>query len=70
VRRASDISLDALAYSANCGLLLEIRDAKSLLMEQFWAKALDYAALLAIIGAVQVWLLVRQMESTTTPSVR
>lgn len=67
---SSSTSLNALAYSSNCGLLLDITNARSLLMDQFWAKAQNYAIALAVVAALQVYLLVQQMESTSTPSVR
>jgi hypothetical protein len=57
-------------YSENCGLLMEVDDAKGTKIEKYYKKAINYATLASVVTLIQVFLLIHQMEYTPTPSVR
>ena len=60
----------ALMHSENCRLLLKVGEIEGLRMATFWDKSVNYAAALTLVAIIQTLLVVRQMESTNTPSVR
>ncbi|KAG0309914.1 hypothetical protein BGZ98_000002 [Dissophora globulifera] len=55
-------------YSPNCRLTLGVKDAEGMKREKFYAKAVNYAGMAGTLAFIQVFLLVRQMEYTPTPS--
>ncbi|KAJ2956270.1 hypothetical protein NQZ79_g7864 [Umbelopsis isabellina] len=55
-------------YSENCGLLMEVQDAKGTKIEKYYKKAINYATLASAVTLIQVFLLIYQMEYTPTPS--
>ncbi|KEI37928.1 uncharacterized protein L969DRAFT_95778 [Mixia osmundae IAM 14324] len=55
-------------YSETCQLVIEIDDLSLLHMETFWAKAKNYAAFVGLVAVIQTYLLIHQMESTSTPT--
>ncbi|CAM0136008.1 unnamed protein product [Umbelopsis sp. WA50703] len=57
-------------YSENCGLLMEVDDAKGTKIEKYYKKAINYATLASVVTLIQVFLLIHQMEYTPTPSTR
>lgn len=81
-------SLDAIAWSKNCNMVLRLNKSERkclnwpsgrdcahsfllvLPMDAFWRKAVTYGAFVAVVGLIQTLLTVRQMISTSTPSVR
>lgn len=56
-------------FSPECNLVLELDDMQGLELDRFWNKALNYSLILAIVTAIQAWVLVKQMEYTSTPTV-
>ncbi|ORZ14412.1 hypothetical protein BCR41DRAFT_86945 [Lobosporangium transversale] len=55
-------------YSPNCRLTLSVEKADGMKREKFYAKAVNYAGMAGTLAFIQVFLLVRQMEYTPTPS--
>lgn len=62
------LQLSLRAYSPECQLLLTSDEITGLLQTKLWRKAVHYAILYFVVLFVQTWLLVQQMEVTTTPS--
>ncbi|GAC99219.1 hypothetical protein PHSY_006819 [Pseudozyma hubeiensis SY62] len=63
------LHLSLLAYSPTCQLLLASpRPLTGLLQTTLWKKAVHYAIIYFLILLLQTYLLVQQMEATTTPS--
>lgn len=62
-------TLNAVLFSKECNLYLDLTEMKGLELDRFWDKATTYAAVLTIITAIQTWVLVKQMEYTSTPTV-
>ncbi|KAJ9477851.1 Transmembrane E3 ubiquitin-protein ligase 1 [Pseudozyma hubeiensis] len=63
------LRLSLLAYSPTCQLLLASpRPLTGLLQTTLWKKAVHYAVIYFLILFLQTYLLVQQMEATTTPS--
>ena len=56
-------------YSNNCELLLSANKVKGLKIDKYYSKAVYYAVFASILALSQVFLLIRQMEKTATPSV-
>ena len=77
IRQPSGISLpyfptpvvDGIVFSKDCNLVIELDRMEVLELDVFWSKALTYAFVLAILTAIQTWVLIRQMEYTATPAV-
>ncbi|KAG0363271.1 hypothetical protein BGZ54_008222, partial [Gamsiella multidivaricata] len=55
-------------YSPNCRLTIGVKKAEGMKREKFYAKAVNYAGMAGTVAFIQVFLLVRQMEYTPTPS--
>ena len=69
VVEVAEPAMRILLHSANCGLLLETpKELNGLRMDIFWAKALNYGLILALVLGLQTVLLVEQMEHSSTPS--
>ena len=62
--------MDAIVYSRDCNLLFELGGMEGLEIDRFWSKATSYAAVLSVLTLLQTWVLVKQMEYTSTPTVR
>ncbi|SJX63589.1 related to TUL1-Golgi-localized RING-finger ubiquitin ligase [Sporisorium reilianum f. sp. reilianum] len=62
------LKLSLRAYSPECHFLLTSNELTGLLQTSLWKKAVHYAILYFVVLFVQTWLLVQQMEVTTTPS--
>jgi hypothetical protein len=56
-------------YSPNCRLTIGVKQAEGMKREKFYSKAVYYAGMAGTVAFIQVFLLVRQMEYTPTPSV-
>lgn len=61
--------MDAIIFSRDCNLVVELDNMEGLERDMFWDKAITYAAILSIITILQTWVLVKQMEYTSTPTV-
>lgn len=61
--------MDAIVFSRDCNLVLELDKMEGLERDLFWEKAITYAAILGIVTILQTWVLVKQMEYTSTPTV-
>ncbi|KAF8508917.1 hypothetical protein JB92DRAFT_2950348 [Gautieria morchelliformis] len=61
--QAPPLILDGILISKNCGILLEIRDAKGLKVQRFWRKATTYAGYAFVVYLGLLVLLARQVES-------
>lgn len=61
--------LDAVLFSKDCNIVLELDHLEGLELDKFWDQATIYAFFLTLITALQTWVLVRQMEYTSTPTV-
>ena len=62
--------MDVVVYSRDCNLLFELDGMEGLEIDRFWSKATSYAAVLSVLTLLQTWVLVKQMEYTSTPTVR
>ena len=62
-------SLDAILFSKECNLVLEFDNMEGLEVDEFWSQTMAYAFVLAVVTALQTWVLVKQMEYTSTPTV-
>lgn len=62
------ISLSSMVYSPNCGILLESRSSVGEKIERFWIRAGHAAQVAGILTLIEIWLLMRQMNDTNTPS--
>lgn len=62
--------MDAILFSKGCNLVLSLNEMDGLEWDKFWDKAIVYAFVLACVTLVQTWVLVKQMEYTSTPTVR
>lgn len=62
-------TMDGILFSKDCNLLVQLDDMVGLELEDFWNKAITYSFILGAITLLQTWVLVKQMEYTTTPSV-
>ncbi|KAK9829544.1 hypothetical protein WJX72_006402 [[Myrmecia] bisecta] len=63
----SDVVLNGTLISSNCGISLGI-NATTTHVETYYAKAVNYTLMVTALSFVQVLLLIRQMESTSTQS--
>lgn len=63
-------SMNAILFSKECNLVLELDNMIGLDLERFWSEAVTYSFILAVLTVIQAWVLVRQMEYTSTPVVR
>ncbi|GJJ70926.1 transmembrane E3 ubiquitin-protein ligase [Entomortierella parvispora] len=66
--KAPELNSSLFMYSPNCRLTIGVKDAEGLKREKFYFKAVNYALMAGTVAFIQVFLLVRQMEYTTTPS--
>ena len=65
---APPLHLSLLAYSPECRLIVTSARLTGLLQTQLWRKGAHYAIVYLIVLLIQTYLLVQQMEATTTPS--
>ncbi|RPB29737.1 hypothetical protein L211DRAFT_800222 [Terfezia boudieri ATCC MYA-4762] len=65
---APPILLDGVVYSPNCGFVLSTKSATGVKIEQFHSRVKNFALSAAAVVAVQTWLLIRQMNESSTPS--
>ncbi|KAF9931398.1 hypothetical protein FBU30_010327 [Linnemannia zychae] len=68
VIKAPDLNSTLFMYSPNCRLVIGVKKAEGMKREKFYSKAVYYAAMAGTVAFIQVFLLVRQMEYTPTPS--
>ncbi|KAG0095149.1 hypothetical protein BGZ93_006282, partial [Podila epicladia] len=66
--KAPHLNSTLFMYSPNCRLAIGVKDSEGMKREKFYAKAVNYAGMSGTIAFIQVFLLVRQMEYTPTPS--
>ncbi|KAF9941149.1 hypothetical protein BGZ67_005804 [Mortierella alpina] len=66
--RAPHLNSTLFMYSPNCRLALGVKNSVGMKREKLYAKAVNYAGLAGSLAFIQVFLLVRQMEYTPTPS--
>ncbi|KAG0202643.1 hypothetical protein BGX28_004903 [Mortierella sp. GBA30] len=66
--KAPHLNSTLFIYSPNCRLALGVNSSVGMKREKFYAKAVNYAGMAGTLAFVQVFLLVRQMEYTPTPS--
>jgi hypothetical protein len=59
----------AMVYSPNCGFVLEANGLKGQKEEQFYAQASNFGLGAAAVTTIQIWLLMRQMNESNTPSM-
>ena len=57
-----------MVYSPNCGFVLSIKSATGVKIEQFHNLVKNFALSAALVVTVQTWLLIRQMNESSTPS--
>jgi hypothetical protein len=62
--------MEVLFHTPNCQLVLKVDEAEGLHMDRFWQKTVHYAVALSLVGLVQTLVLIRQMQRTSSPSVR
>ncbi|RUS27406.1 hypothetical protein BC938DRAFT_483300 [Jimgerdemannia flammicorona] len=67
--RAPPLIASLMIYSPNCGVLISALDAPGLKVEKYYAKAINYAAMVSALALMQIFFLIHQMEYTPTPSV-
>ncbi|KAF9996823.1 hypothetical protein BGZ65_007599, partial [Modicella reniformis] len=66
--KAPHLNSTLFIYSPNCRLTLVVKNAEGMKREKFYSKAVNYAGMAGTLAFIQVFLLVRQMEYTPTPS--
>ncbi|KAF9413261.1 hypothetical protein BGZ94_000783 [Podila epigama] len=66
--KAPHLNSTLFMYSPNCRLVISAKDGVGMKREKFFSKAVNYAGMAGTIAFIQVFLLVRQMEYTPTPS--
>ncbi|KAG0229327.1 hypothetical protein BGX31_006258, partial [Mortierella sp. GBA43] len=66
--KAPHLNSSLFIYSPNCRLTLAVKNAEGMKREKFYSKAVNYAGMAGTLAFIQVFLLVRQMEYTPTPS--
>lgn len=62
------LRLTTLLHSPKCGVSLVIKDAPGVKIEKYNNKTINYAAMVSAMALVQIWLLISQMQYTSTPS--
>ncbi|KAJ8100256.1 hypothetical protein POJ06DRAFT_252178 [Lipomyces tetrasporus] len=62
------VILSSLIYSPNCGFALESRSVAGEKIERYWIRASNAAQVGTLLTLIQIWLLIRQMNDTNTPS--
>ncbi|KAK9463778.1 uncharacterized protein V1516DRAFT_619576 [Lipomyces oligophaga] len=62
------VVLSLLIYSPNCGTVIESQKLIGDKIERYWDRASSAAQVGAILTLLQIWLLIRQMNDTNTPS--
>ncbi|KAF9101847.1 hypothetical protein BGX29_005179 [Mortierella sp. GBA35] len=68
VIKAPHLNSTLFMYSPNCRLTIGVKKSEGMKRERFYSKAVNYAGLAGTVAFIQVFLLVRQMEYTLTPS--
>lgn len=68
VPAAPPIILSSIIYSPTCGFVLGTKKSKGLKVESYYDKASDFALSAAAVMVAQIWLLIRQMNESNTPS--
>ena len=64
-RAVAELLMNGTLVSDNCGMVLDI-NATYVRLEEYYAKAVNYTLMITIVSFLQVLLLIRQMESTST----
>lgn len=65
---APPIILSSIIYSPTCGFVLGTKESKGLKVESYYNKASNFALSAAAVMVAQIWLLMRQMNESNTPS--
>ena len=65
---APPIVLDGIIYSPNCGFVLGTNNARGIKAEQFNNRLTNFALSVSVVVGLQTWLLIRQMNESSTPS--
>lgn len=65
---APPIILSSIIYSPTCGFVLGTKKSKGLKVESYYNKASNFALSAAAVMVAQIWLLIRQMNESNTPS--
>lgn len=65
---APPIILSSIIYSPTCGFVLSTKGSEGLKVEKYYDKASNFALCAASVMIVQIWLLIRQMNESNTPS--
>ncbi|KAG9072643.1 hypothetical protein KI688_000414 [Linnemannia hyalina] len=68
VIKAPHLNSTLFMYSPNCRLTIGVKKSEGMKREKFYTKAVYYAGMAGTVAFIQVFLLVRQMEYTPTPS--
>ncbi|OAQ36498.1 hypothetical protein K457DRAFT_64357 [Linnemannia elongata AG-77] len=68
VIKAPHLNSTLFMYSPNCRLTIGVKKSEGMKREKFYSKAVYYAGMAGTVAFIQVFLLVRQMEYTPTPS--
>lgn len=65
---APPITVSSIIYSPTCGFVLSTRKSRGLKVERYYYKASNFALSAAAVMVGQIWLLIRQMNESNTPS--
>lgn len=65
---APPIILSSIIYSPTCGFVLGTKKSTGLKVESYYNKASNFALSAAAVMVAQIWLLIRQMNESNTPS--
>ncbi|KAG0644094.1 hypothetical protein HOY80DRAFT_1031143 [Tuber brumale] len=65
---APPIVISGIIYSPTCGHVLSVKRAEGIKIEKYFRKAINFALCAAVITCAQIWLLIRQMNESNTPS--
>lgn len=65
---APPIVISGIIYSPTCGHVLSVKKAEGIKIEKYFRKAINFALCAAVITCAQIWLLIRQMNESNTPS--
>ncbi|KAF8476977.1 hypothetical protein BDZ91DRAFT_773795 [Kalaharituber pfeilii] len=68
VPSAPPITVSTTIYSPNCGYVLVSDGATGLKVEHYHRKVQNFALIASLIVGLQTWLLIRQMNESSTPS--
>ncbi|PWW79414.1 hypothetical protein C7212DRAFT_356291 [Tuber magnatum] len=65
---APPIVISGIIYSPTCGHVFSVKKAEGIKIEKYFRKAINFALCAAVITCAQIWLLIRQMNESNTPS--